>query len=303
MKNTEVMVKAQGAVTNDNPAGDAEEYGGSVIRRKEWLVEKAKEFNLLSNVFLSVALNDKEACQHVIRVLTGISDLSVKEVRSQYRISKITSHDAILDILAEDGEGHLHNLEIQRKDTVDHARRTRFYGAMIDSEYLLKGQDYMEMPEVHIFYISETDLWKAGRTVYKVEKKFQGTGVPYDDGIHVIYVNAEIDDGSDTARLMDYFRTADPQDMRYGALSKRVHLLKCEEGGYGLMDEISEEIYNVGKEDGVKEGIKEGEQKQAMITARRMKNKGYSDTAIADLLEVGVNVVEQWLYGVNKAKS
>ena len=235
MKNTEVMVKAQGAVTNDNPAGDAEEYGGSVIRRKEWLVEKAKKFNLLSNIFLSVALDDKEACQHVIRVLTGIPDLVVKEV--------------------------------------------------------------------HIFYISETDLWKAGRTVYKVEKKFQGTGVPYDDGIHVIYVNAEIDDGSDTARLMDYFRTADPQDMRYGALSKRVHLLKCEEGGYGLMDEISEEIYNVGKEDGVKEGIKEGEQKQAMITARRMKNKGYSDTAIADLLEVGVHVVEQWIYGENKVKS
>ena len=112
-------------------------------------------------------------------------------------------------------------------------------------------------------------------------------------------MNAEINDGSDTARLMDYFRTADPQDMRYGALSKRVHLLKCEEGGYGLMDEISEEIYNVGKED----GVREGEQKQAMITARRMKNKGYSDTAIADLLEVGVHVVEQWIYGENKVKS
>ena len=43
--------------------------------------------------------------------------------------------------------------------------------------------------------------------------------------------------------------------------------------------------------------MREGEQKQAMITARRMKTKGYSDTAIADLLEVGVHVVEQWIYG------
>ena len=94
-------------------------------------VEEAMKFNLLSNVFMSVALNDIPACQYVLRILTGIEDLVVKEVRSQYQISKLHSHDAILDILAEDGTGKLYNLEIQRADTIDHARRTRFYGAMI----------------------------------------------------------------------------------------------------------------------------------------------------------------------------
>ena len=87
---------------------------------------------------MSVALNDIPACQHVIRIITGIQELVVKEVRSQHRISKITAHDAILDILAEDGQGQLVNLEIQRKDTIDHAKRTRFYAAMIDSECLEK---------------------------------------------------------------------------------------------------------------------------------------------------------------------
>lgn len=38
----------------------------------------------------------------------------------------------------EDGEGRLLNIEIQRVDTVDHARRTSFYSSMIDSEYLQK---------------------------------------------------------------------------------------------------------------------------------------------------------------------
>ena len=37
---------------------------------------------------------------------------------------------AILDILAEDSHRRLVNLEIQRKDTIEHARRTRFYAAM-----------------------------------------------------------------------------------------------------------------------------------------------------------------------------
>ena len=151
----------------------AESQRTSFISIKDQLVEKARSFNLLSNVFMSVALNDIPACQHVLRIITGIPDLVVKEVRSQHRISKITSHDAILDILAEDGHGRLINLEIQRKDTIDHARRTRFYAAMIDSECLEKGKDYDQMPDVHIIYISETDLWAAGKTVYKVGEEVQ----------------------------------------------------------------------------------------------------------------------------------
>ena len=96
------------------------------------------------------------------------ADLVLKEVRSQYRISKITAHDAILDLFAEDSEGNLYNLEIQREDTVDHAKRVRFYCAMVDSEYLLKGMPYGDMPQVTAVYISESDIWHGGQTVYEV---------------------------------------------------------------------------------------------------------------------------------------
>ena len=46
--------------------------------------------------------------------------------------------------------------------------------------------------------------------------------------------------GSDVAKLMDYFKTADPEDMSHGDLSARIHFLKCEEGGYLEMCEVSE---------------------------------------------------------------
>ena len=161
---------------------------------------------------------------------------------------------------------------------------------MIDSECLEKGKEYHEMPDVHIIYISETDLWNAGKTVYKVEKKFEGTELSYHDGIFVTYVNAEVDDGSDIAKLMHYFKTADPKDMSQGDLSARIHFLKCEEGGYQEMCEVSEKIYNEGRLESKKE------------TAFNMKRKGYSDTVIADILETGLNVIQQWLAEMNLAK-
>ena len=203
----------------------------SLIEARERRVERVRNLTLMSDVFMSVALNDIPACQYVLRILTGIKTLKVKEVRTQAKISKTASRDAVLDVLAEDETGRLYDLEIQQLDTVDHARRTRFYSAMIDSSYLEKGKTYADLPEVYVIYVSKTDIWKKGRTTYLVEKYFKDTDTVYDDGQHVLYVNAAVDDGSETAKLMQYFKTSNPDNMEHGELSKRVHYLKREEGG------------------------------------------------------------------------
>ena len=222
----------------------------------------------------------------------------VKEVRTQYRISKIASHDAVLDVLAEDGEKRIYNIEIQKSEAVDHARRTRFYGAMIDSEYLVKGKDYDQLPEVHILYISETDLWKAGKTMYEVEKRFKGTEITYEDGIHVTYVNAEIEDGTEVSQLMKYFKTTDPEDMSQGELSKRIHFLKCEEGGLKVMCEMSEKWIEEGRE----EGRAEGEERKAKEIVFSLADRGMSAENIADIVKMNIAVVKQWLEGATAAR-
>ena len=47
-----------------------------------------------------------------------------------------------------------------------------------------------------------------------------------------------------------------------------------------------------------RDGIAQGKMEQAKETAINMKKKGYSDNTIAELLEVGVNIVQQWVVGV-----
>ena len=257
----------------------------SRITTREKLIEAGKEYNLLSDAFMSVALRDIPACQYVLRILTGIKNLKVREVRPQYRVSKIESHDAVLDVLAEDETGRLFDLEIQRTDTLDHARRTRFYSSMIDSNYLEKGKTYADLPEVYVIYVSETDLWRAGYTTYELEKKFRKSNVSYDDGQHVLYINAAVNDGSETAKLMEYFKTADPNDMGHGELSKRVHFLKCDEGGLSEMCEVTEKIYKMGRD----------EEKQA--TARNLFKLGIPIETIAKAVEVNINLVKEWLAG------
>ena len=257
----------------------------SRIRHREFLLQGVEDLTLLDDTFMKIALNDIEACQHVIRILMDDLSIEIVEVRSQYRISKLVSKDAVLDILAEDTQGRVYNLEIQRKTTLDHARRTRRYNAMVDAEYLEKGKEYSEMPEVYVIYISETDIWKTWMTESPVEKYLKGQLTEYNDGQHTIYINAAINDGSPKAALMQYFKTCDPDDMSQGALSRRIHYLKREEGGIEEMCEYSERIFNGGREEGLREGRQEGrwEERQAMI--HLMRAQGIDEETIEKILE------------------
>ena len=155
------------------------------------------------------------------------------------------------------------------------------------------------MPEVYIIYISETDLWKDGFTIYLVKKYFGDTGIPYDDGLHILYVNAQVDDGSETAKLMEYFRATDPNDMEHGALSERVHYLKCEEGGYKEMCEISEKIYRDGMAKGIAkgmaEGITKGRTEEKRETAINLSRMGMSEELIARAVNASEDQVWDWL--------
>lgn len=269
------------------------------MERLRYRVEEARSFNLLSDTFMSVALRDQAAAQEVIRIFTGIPDLKIVSLSTQVRLPRMVSHDAILDVVAEDNSGKIYNIEVQRADNLDHAKRVRYYGAMLDTACLEKGAGYEELPEVYVIYLSERDLWKAGKTVYTVEKKLSGTEIPYSDGMHIIFANAEANDGTEIARTMQYFKVSDPMDQSHGALSKRVHYLKCEEGGRQEMCEISEKIYNEGVADGRIEGRIEGRnegrleiQKETAIT---LAERGMSISEIAEIIKVSDRVVEGWL--------
>ena len=276
---------------------DSENQQESRMEGLKRRVEEARKFNLLSDTFMSVALRDREAAQEVIRTFTGIHDLKIISLITQVRLPRMVAHDAILDVVAEDSTGRVYNIEVQRADNQDHARRVRYYESMLDTTCLEKGGSYEKLPELYVIYLSEKDLWRGGRTLYTVEKKLSGTDIPYDDGVHITYANAEVKDGTEIARTMQYFKESDPMDQSHGALSKRVHYLKCEEGGYQEMCEVAEKIYKEGVTVGHTEGLAEGEMKKAKETAFMLANRGMSTSDIAEIIKVSARVVEEWLSG------
>ena len=238
---------------------------------REAKISAACSMNLFSNIFMSVALDDKEACAYVIRILTGIEDLEILEIRTQERIAKLVDRDVVLDIRACDSKGRIYSIEIQRADTLDHARRVRLYRSEIDSHTLAKGTDVDALPELYLIYISETDIFQSGLAWDCVEQHFRRSERRYDDGCHIIFANAEIPENDPISNLMQYFKSADPEDGRHGALSRRIHMLKREQGGKDIMCKVTDSFIQEGKRIGKLEDIRTIMAKQGWDADRTME--------------------------------
>ena len=103
-------------------------------------------------------------------------------------------------------------------------------------------------------------FWKKGLMKYEVRQYLLcgDEAILYDNGLHTIYVNAEIDDGTSLAKLMQYLKTAKAGDTSQGALSEYVNYLKSPEGGREVMGEFEKYFREEGRKAGLEEGRKAG---------------------------------------------
>ncbi|WP_455266377.1 PD-(D/E)XK nuclease family transposase [Phascolarctobacterium sp.] len=212
--------------------------------------------NMFRDLFAQAVLMDNASCEHVLRILTGNNTLKVKKNNIQHLISKLTSHNIIMDVLVEDANHKLYEIEIQKAaGNIAHEKRMLYYASSIINDYFFKGdQTYDSVPELHIFYISETDIWHRGKTYYPVLKHLGDLTTPYDDGLHMYYINAEVNDNSEIANLMQFFKTADANDNSQGSLSQRITTLKTKKEGLTFMDDLIKEFYDAGADKGKAEG-------------------------------------------------
>lgn len=97
-----------------------------------------------------------------------------------------------------------------------------------------------------------------------------------DDGLHELYVNTKVKDGSKISDLMNCFMQREVFDnVNFPTTSRRVRELKTTEGGAGAVCDIVQKLVDEGREEGRTEGIVEG--------ISKLIRKGYSKEDILDL--------------------
>ena len=267
--------------------------------RKKYL-DKIKQLRLIDDTFCNSCFDGNIPCMEVVlRAVLGNDRLRVTEVITQQSVPNLYGRSVRFDALATDGVA-IYNVEIQRSDEGAIPRRARFNSSMIDSREVSKGTLFSDLPETHVIFITEHDVWKRGKSLYKVRRTFEDTEEVFDDGAHILYVNGECRSESPLGRLMHDFFCSDPNDMYSDVLAERVRFFKEDEKGVAAMCKVMEEIYNDGIAIGEVRGEVRGEIRGA--ETERLKNiksliqrMGISAEAAMDALSIAKDEQSKYL--------
>lgn len=243
----------------------------------------------------------RECTEYVLQVIIGKKDLKVLDQVLQKDYKNLQGRSAILDCVVRDGDGRQFDVEIQQDTEGASPKCARYHSGLMDMNTLNAGQDFDELPETHVIFITRDDVPGYNLPIYHIGRKIEEVGTAFKDEAYIIYVNSSHQDDTELGQLMKDFHCKNAKDIQSEVLAKRVYELKETQEGVDSMCREMDEIYNEGEkrgwDKGIAQGIEFGEMKKAKETALTLAEKGMSVADIADIVKVSVKLVQEWLSG------
>lgn len=256
-------------------------------------LRRIQSLRLLDDDFMNKVFEDKACAEFLLQIILERTDLTVQKVHSQHNLKNLQGRSVRLDILATDEAGRVYNIEVQRSDKGAGAKRARYNSSLIDANITEPGDNYENLNETYVIFITEHDVLKAGRPIYHIDRMIQETNALFGDGSHILYVNAQIKDNTALGQLMHDFACTKAEEMHYPILAKRVRYFKEEQEGVATMSRIFEEI----KREAAQEAARKTAREKSIQVARRMLRMGkysYEEiSAISDLTMDEVKALDE----------
>lgn len=210
--------------------------------------EIIKKLKPMDDIFFEKLVEDAAVCQEILQTILGEPELKVVRVIPQNSIRNLQGRSVRLDTLCEREDNSFCNIEVQKSDDDDHVRRVRYQASCITANITETGVKFEKVPNLCMIYISRFDMFGAGKTMYHVGPYVNETGEIIENGLHEIYVNTQINDGSDVARLMECMEQGEINNAEFPNLSRRVRELKGEGGTENMCEELENYVNKRKKE-------------------------------------------------------
>ena len=264
-----------------------------------------KNLTIMSDVFMRNVFKKRECTEYVLQVIMERKDLKVLDQVLQKDYKNLQGRSAILDCVVRDADGKQFDVEIQQDTEGASPKRARYHSGLMDMNTLNAGQDFDELPETHVIFITRNDVLGYNLPIYHIGRKIEEVRTDFKDEAYIIYVNSSRQDNTELGRLMHDFNCKNAGDIHSEVLAKHVYELKETQEAVDFMCREMEKIYNEGAKlgeergrvQGIAEGLAAGEMKKAKETALTLAERGMSVTDIADIVKVSVKLVQEWLSG------
>ena len=253
-------------------------------------LQRLRGFRLLDDDFMTKVFEDISCAELLLRIILNDEGIRVLEAHSQRGIKNLQGRSVKLDILAVDSHNRVFNVEVQRSDRGAGAKRARYNSALIDANVTEPGDQYEDLNETFVIFITENDVMKAGLPIYHIDRVVRETGKLFEDEEHIIYVNSQIKDETKLGRLMHDFSCTDAKDMSNKVLADRVRYFKEDERGVEIMCREMEIMRNQAHEEGIEKGRIMQLIKQVCV---KMQKFSSAEEVANDLVEQDVPLIQK----------
>ena len=223
-------------------------------------VNRIKALRLIDDDFMNIFFKGNiQGTELLLKIILERDDLTILDVKVQEELTNIMGRSVVLDIYASDKFGNKYDIEIQRADKGATPKRARFHSSIMDTNTLNKGESYDDIKETYVIFITEHDVLGMNEPIYHIERIIREGNVQFEDGTHIIYVNASMKcENTPLGRLMQDFYCTVADDMCYKELADKVRYFKETEEGEEFMCDILNEMKIEAKNEGILEGKIEG---------------------------------------------
>jgi predicted transposase/invertase (TIGR01784 family) len=250
-----------------------------------------KNFTLMSDIFMRNVFKKRECLEYVLQVIMEKQDLYVIDQVIQKDYKNLQGRSAVMDCVARDSTGKQFDVEIQQDNEGASPKRARYHSGLMDMNTLNPGQDFEELPESYVIFITRDDILGYGLPIYHIDRQIKELNEAFQDEAHIIYVNSRNQDDTELGRLMHDLHCKKADEMHSPILAKRMYELKETQKGVELMCHEMEKIYS----EGMESGEKRGELKAKKETALSMAEEGMNIQKIARLVKVSEKDVQKWI--------
>ena len=250
-----------------------------------------KNFTLMSDIFMRNVFKKRECLEYVLQVIMEKQDLHVIDQILQKDYKNLQGRSAVMDCVARDSAGKQFDVEIQQDNEGASPKRARYHSGLMDMNTLNPGQDFEELPESYVIFITRDDILGYGLPIYHIDRQIKELEEAFQDEAHIIYVNSRKQDDTELGRLMHDLHCKKADEMHSPILAKRVYELKETQKGVELMCHEMEKIYS----EGMESGEKRGELKAKKETILSLAEMGIPVDKIAKAVNLNEKDVQKWI--------
>lgn len=82
----------------------------------------------------------------------------------------VDGRNITVDILAKDEGGRFFICEVQRRNSGADPRCVRFHSSMLDVRALKESEEFKDIRDTYVIFITQNDYFKAGEPLYYVNR-------------------------------------------------------------------------------------------------------------------------------------